>query len=106
MDLYYPRIQSDIPVVERVSPRTAPLKWISFTQVVLSDEFPEWEFETGSNEAVIDIFGGHCTVEIDAGSKDATFPEIGNREDVFSGLPTMVYVPKDSRVRLHAERKG
>lgn len=106
MDLYYPSPHSESAIVERVNPGNSPLKWITFSQLRLNDATPEWELDTGANEMVIDILGGHCTVHVDAGPLSATFPEIGQRADVFSGRPTMVYVPRDCRVRLFSEREG
>jgi len=88
---------------EIVSPGNAPLKWLRIQRIELSARSQECAFETGEEEAVLDIFGGLCTVHIDGEAGKATFPEIGGRSDVFSGRPTMVYIPKGAQVSLYAE---
>jgi 5-deoxy-glucuronate isomerase len=102
-DLHYPNEERGERVVERVGPDTAPLKWLRVTHLQLTAQQPEWSLETGEREAVLDIFGGHCTVNISAPSGSATFPEVGGRQNVFAGRPTMVYMPRDARVSIFAE---
>lgn len=102
-NLHFPHRASNGPVTDIASPENAPLKWLRVRRIDLSADSPEWVFETGEEEAVLDIFGGLCTVNIDGEGGDATFPEIGGRPNVFSGRPTMVYIPKGARLSLYAE---
>lgn len=102
-DLLFRRPPAEGPWTEIVSPQNAPLKWLRVGTVHLTAQSPEWTFETGDAEAALDIFGGLCTVNIHSSAGDATFPEIGKRAHVFAGKPTMVYIPRDSRVSLYAE---
>lgn len=45
--------------------------------------------ETGGQEVVLCILGSTCNVECSGGK----WENIGQRKDVFSGLPTAIYVP-------------
>lgn len=101
--LHYPFRATKKTVVEVVSPANAPLRWLRLRALRLTEHAPEWTFYTGEEEAVLDIFGGLCTVNISAEGASATFPEIGSRQNVFAGKPTMVYIPKEARVSLFAE---
>ena len=102
-DLHFPWPESGEPVVELVGPKRGPLKMLGLRMLQLTAQSPESRFETGENEAVLDIFGGLCTVNISASAGSATFPEIGARQNVFAGRPTMVYIPKQARVSVFAE---
>lgn len=52
---------------------------------------------------MLDILAGRCTVRIIAEPFDAEFPDIGGRDHVFAGRPTMVYIPRGARVQIAAE---
>lgn len=102
-NLHFPYRTSNGPVTDIASPENAPLKWLRVRRVELSAHTPEWAFETGEEEAVLDIFGGLCTVNISGDAGEAIFPVIGGRPNVFASRPTMVYIPKGTHVRLYAE---
>src|SRR5436190_11506205 len=85
---------------EIASPTTAPLKWLTLRWV---PSIREHTFETGEEEVVLDIFSGACTLNIRGEGGSANFPEIGSRQNVFSGRPTMAYIPRGSKVSLFAE---
>lgn len=102
-DLHFPFHDVGGEVTELVSPETAPLHWLRVQLLRLGGKVCEYRFETGDREYVLDIFGGQCTVNISAKSGSATFPEIGERQNVFAGRPTMVYIPRDARVSIFGE---
>ncbi len=102
-DLHIAARPAGSPVQEIVSPGTAPLKWLTLRLIRLSGSSPEYRFETGEEEAVLDIFGGMCTVNITARAGSATFPEIGGRQNVFAGRPTMVYIPRGAQVSISVD---
>src|SRR5258708_3756277 len=102
-DLYRPRTQPALAVTEISSPSSAPLKWLSLSTILLEQSEPEYMFSTGDEEAVLDIFGGLCTVNIRGPQSSVTYPEIGGRLNVFGGKPTMVYIPRQSKVSIFAE---
>jgi 5-deoxy-glucuronate isomerase len=102
-DLYFPYQDSEESVIEIVSPNNALLQWLTVRLIRLNEQQREYKFDTGGDEAVLDIFGGTCTVNISAGARSATYTEIGSRLNVFAGKPTMVYIPRDARVTLSAD---
>ena len=91
---------------ELVTPGTAPLRYITLRAIRLGAGDRTWTWETGGEEAVLDILAGRCTVEIRAEPFDAEFTDIGGREHVFAGRPTMVYIPRGASVRVTAESSG
>jgi 5-deoxy-glucuronate isomerase len=90
-------------VSEMAGPSSAPLKWLTVSYLHLIHDKPEYLFSTGESEAVLDIFGGLCTVNIRTPDSTAAFPEVGGRVNVFAGKPTMIYIPRDSKVSVFAE---
>lgn len=55
--------------------------------------------QTGANELGLVLLGGRCAVESSAGSWSA----LGSRTDVFSGLPTALYLPIHTEFTIRAE---
>ncbi|MEW6624541.1 MAG: 5-deoxy-glucuronate isomerase [Bacillota bacterium] len=55
-----------------------------------------YEGKSYNKEMVLVILGGKCNITVD----DKTFSQIGEREDVFSGKATSVYVPINSSFRV------
>src|SRR2546428_13371522 len=88
-DLYRPRTQPARGVTEIAGPSSAPLKWLRLSSILLDQAEPEYLFSTGDEEAVLDIFGGLCTVNILGPQSSVTYPEIGGRMNVFCGKTTM-----------------
>jgi 5-deoxy-glucuronate isomerase len=58
----------------------------------------QWSHETGPNEAVVVILGGRCSVRSNRGE----WKEIGRREDVFSGMPWALYLPRNTEFTIQA----
>lgn len=52
----------------------------------------EWVGSTGKCEYVLDILSGIVSLEVKCPLVE-TFPELGQRRDVFDGLPTSIYLP-------------
>jgi len=88
-----------------VSPENSELKYIEFGRLFLPQKNDEYEGETGSNEAVLTIFGGKCSLQIMTANKELSYESIGDRLDVFSGKPTMIYLPPDVEYRIIAESR-
>lgn len=101
--LHFTRPANPEGVREIAKPGVAGLKWLRVRYLELTEKSPEWTFDTGEDEAALDIFSGLCSVNIRADSGSATFPEIGSRKSVFDGKPTMVYIPRESSVSIFAE---
>ncbi|MGC8666746.1 MAG: 5-deoxy-glucuronate isomerase [Chthonomonadales bacterium] len=88
---------------ELVSPVAAPLRYITLRRIRLGTGCSAWTWETGGEEAVLDVLAGRCTVQLEAEPFHAEFLDIGSREHVFAGRPTMVYIPRGGRVSVIAE---
>ena len=86
-----------------VNPENSELRYIEFGRLLLSKKSDEYKDETRNREAVLTIFGGTCNVEIECPSQKVSSKMIGYRADVFSGKPTMVYLPRRSKYRVVAK---
>jgi 5-deoxy-glucuronate isomerase len=57
-----------------------------------------WEFDTIENELALVVLGGVGAVQSSRGS----FPGLGQRPDVFSGMPYSLYLPRRTRFTVQA----
>ncbi len=60
-----------------------------------------WEFDTAENELALVVLSGVGTVQSSRGS----FPHLGRRPDVFSGMPYSLYLPWRTRFTVQAVSK-
>jgi len=58
-----------------------------------------WKHQTGNNELGLVILGGKCSVESSCGS----WKNVGQRKNVFDGLPYAVYLPHNCTFTVVAE---
>ena len=81
-----------------VTPESTGFQYLTFRVRKIS---PKEKFagETGACELGLVVLGGRCSVESTAGSWFA----IGSRAHVFSGLPTAVYLPIETKFSVFAE---
>ncbi len=87
-----------------VNSENSELKLIEFGHLFLSNKGERYREETGVNEVVLTIFGGRCSLNIEGTTgQKARYQMIGDRVDVFSGKPTMIYLPKEVRYEVIAE---
>jgi 5-deoxy-glucuronate isomerase len=84
-----------------VTPKTAGWDFLNFSAVKL-DERKSWYKNTDDNELAVVIFGGSARVE----TKDISWDHVGSRKDVFNGMPSSVFVPKNNQIRITAETEG
>jgi 5-deoxy-glucuronate isomerase len=82
----------------QISPESAGWDFLNFSAVRLSEN-KNWYKRTEDNELAVVILGGSARIE----TKDISWDHVGSRKDVFSGMPTAVYIPKDNWVRITAE---
>ena len=61
-----------------------------------------WSHQTGEHEAVLVILGGTCTVQSDRGE----WRDIGGRKDVWSGMPTALYLPRRTQFEVQGGPAG
>lgn len=82
----------------RVTPETAGWEHLSFAARRMA-QGDRWTLQTGDFEYALVILGGVCSVESDRGS----WPAIGRRPDVFSGMPYTLYLPRHTRFTVTAD---
>lgn len=80
-----------------VTPQSAGWEHLSFTAVKLSDG-EEWHFDTAENELALTILGG----TVDVISNKGEWKAIGSRKDVFSGMPTTLYLSRNTAFTVKA----
>ena len=86
---------------QEIAPAGA-LRFLDFARLQLM-KGDSYTGETGAREYVLDIFGGSASITIErAGKGNEVFPLVGDRADVFSGPPAMVYVPPQSSFEIGA----
>jgi 5-deoxy-glucuronate isomerase len=69
------------------------LRFLDFARLRL-EKGERHSASTGAREYVLDVFAGKASITVEmAERKNAVFPLVGGRADVFSGPPVMVYIP-------------
>jgi len=79
------------------------LKYLEFGRLFLCGQGDEYRGGTGSREAVLAVLTGECSINLDTPSQKISYKRIGGRLDVFSGKPTMAYLPRDVGFTVVAE---
>ncbi|MCD6231560.1 5-deoxy-glucuronate isomerase [Candidatus Aerophobetes bacterium] len=82
-----------------VSPENAPLKYLEFGRLLLKEE-ERYSEESKDREIVLDILRGKSDIEIEDEGRKINWSEVGGRTDVFSSIPTVVYIPKGTKYLL------
>lgn len=86
--IVHPGNSSEPDVVVEVTPEIAGWNYIHF-QVRRLEPQRSWAFNTSDNELVIVVLGGSLSVASNRGK----WPQVGQRKNVFSGLPSALYLP-------------
>lgn len=86
-----------------VAPGT--LRFLDFARLRL-ERGEAHTLETGSREAALDIFGGAISVTVEYPEGKIAFERAGERADVFSGAPALIYVPPESRCKIAGAAKA
>ena len=91
-----------------VSPQNSDLKWLELGRLFLLGIGKEFSDIDEERETALSIFSGKCDIEIEQGERaeKASYQEIGKRDDVFSGAPTMVYIPKGLKYTIKSSSKA
>lgn len=76
------------------------LKHLEFGLLRLSDG--DWSGQTGECEYALDIYSGTVSLEITSPGGES-FRRIGERSEVFGGLPSMIYLPPGTDYRINVE---
>ncbi len=82
-----------------VTPQIAGWKDLSFLAVQLKDG-EEWSFQTQGNELALVVLSG----SLDISSNVGKWETIGSRKDVFHGLPTALYLPRNTDFTVKASK--
>jgi len=78
------------------------MRFLDFVRVQLP-ESDIYSGQTGSREAVVDVFSGNASIRVaTADGKEHPMTPVGDRADVFSGPPAMVYIPPNSAYEIKA----
>lgn len=85
-------------VVSRVTPETAGWSHLG-VELHRLGHGESWTHETGETELAIVVLGGVCSVKSSRGE----FNQLGRRPDVFSGMPSALYLPRRSELLLTAQ---
>ena len=86
-----------------VGPQNSPLKWLEFGRIYLPQEGDLYEDRSRDREIALCLLKGSCEVRLQGDFFDPlVYDNIGGREDVFSGRPTMVHVPPQVELEVLA----
>jgi 5-deoxy-glucuronate isomerase len=93
----HPGNSTDPGVIVEVHPEQVGWDTISF-QARRLQKGEHWAFETGANELALVLLGGRASVESNRGS----WGELGERKNVFAGLPYTLYLPRKTSFTVSA----
>lgn len=79
------------------------IHWLGL-EVLRLEKGETWQGSYPDQEAALIILGGRCSISVEAAQK-AAWQGLGARGDVFSGLPTTVYAPRNSQIEVKADAK-
>lgn len=93
----HPESSPDPDLIVQVSPEQAGWDTIHF-QARRLGAGGSWLFETGEHELALVVLGGRLSVESNRGN----WNDVGERENVFSGLPHSLYLPRQTQFKVTA----
>jgi 5-deoxy-glucuronate isomerase len=96
-----PSAGPDPDLIVEVTPQLAGWDTISF-QARRLDAGNAWEYETGKNELALVVLAGR----IDVATNRGAWTNLGDRANVFAGLPYALYLPIDTRLTVTAATRA
>jgi 5-deoxy-glucuronate isomerase len=93
----HPDHSTDSDVIVEVSPTAAGWDTINFQARRLASD-KSWSFSTGNHELALVVLGGQLNVESNRGA----WQGLGSRANVFAGLPTALYLPRETTFTVTA----
>ncbi|MBI5565991.1 MAG: 5-deoxy-glucuronate isomerase [Chloroflexi bacterium] len=87
----HPNPSPNSDVIVEVTPAAAGWDAINFQARRLSQN-RSWSFATGDHELALVVLGGQLNVESNRGA----WQNLGSRASVFAGLPTALYLPRET----------
>lgn len=82
-----------------MAPGAYPLKYLKLDRLLFTESFREYEEHSGGDEIGLSVFSGLCSIHVDGEEK---WDNAGGRENIFTGLPTIAYIPRQRRWRVKA----
>lgn len=87
-----------------INAKNSTLKLIEFGRLFFPDKGGKYGGESNNKELVLTILSGKCSIKL---KNDPTglfeYNSLGGRKDVFSGKPTMVYIPGNTEYIVESE---
>lgn len=80
-----------------IGPGDGGLNYLSFSRFI-AEAGGTWSGNTRGEEVALAILGGRCSVT----TGNVEFKDVGRRRNVFSGKPSLVYLPRRSSFRIDA----
>ena len=93
--LVSPRFEHDEYI--HITPATAGWDHLHFAARQMHSGM-RWSHSTGENELALVVLGGTCLVDSSLGN----WADVGRRQDVFSGMPYTLYLPRQTDFTLEA----
>jgi 5-deoxy-glucuronate isomerase len=81
----------------RVTSKSAGWEHLNFSAVKLK-KGEKWHIESKDNEMALVIFGGTARIE----TKDNCWESVGSRTNVFTGMPTTLYISRNNWINIYA----
>jgi len=94
----HPGRSAEPDVIVEVTPAAAGWDTINFQARRLSQN-RSWRFVTDGHELALVVLGGQLNVESNRGA----WANLGSRADVFAGLPTALYLPRETTFTVTAK---
>ncbi len=85
------------PFYITITPESAHWEHLHFTAIKLQKN-KSWSFNTSDYELAMTILGGTCDISSSVGNWES----IGSRTDVFHGMPTTLYLPRNTSFTVKA----
>lgn len=83
---------------QEISAKDAGWEFLNFAARKMGKN-EKWEHETDGNEYGIVILGGKCSIK----TTENEWKNLGNRENVFKGMPTAIYLPRNTEFSIVTE---
>ncbi|GHO46110.1 5-deoxy-glucuronate isomerase [Ktedonospora formicarum] len=96
--IVHPGKEHDSNLIVEVTPEVAGWDYLHF-QVQRLETGNMWSFATEERELALVVLSGRLQVESSRGQ----WAHIGERESVFQGLPSALYLPRQTRLQVRAE---
>jgi 5-deoxy-glucuronate isomerase len=95
---HYPAQPSTHGLARVVGPPQSALRWLALDRLILETEGDQCAVSTGPDEAGIDVCSGTAEVALRGEWGKVTYPSVGQRSSPFAGVPSMVYIPRNTEL--------